>query len=92
VCDRINENTTDNEQDHPYQIIDVLLELEKAYEAFCDRPTKSSRSRRIVGTAAAMMTMSLYIVHARLFGRNASKLPLGCKLHPPGYGKCPVSH
>ena len=27
ACDRINEKTTDNEQDHPYQIVDELLEF-----------------------------------------------------------------
>jgi hypothetical protein len=43
VCDRINENATDSEQDHPYQIIDLLFE-------FGESPRRLWRSPRKDGT------------------------------------------
>jgi hypothetical protein len=40
ACDRINENTTDNEQDHPYQIIDLLLEFGESPRCLLRPPHK----------------------------------------------------
>jgi hypothetical protein len=81
ACDRINENTTHHEQDHPYQIIDLLLEFGEPAMPFATAPQRWLAA--MVGMAAAMMMMSLYIVHTRLFGRqpgmSREKLP-SCRL------------
>jgi hypothetical protein len=40
ACDRIYETTTDNEQDHPYQIIDLLLEFGESPRCLLRPPHK----------------------------------------------------
>jgi hypothetical protein len=62
ACELIDEKTTDSEKYRPYKIVDLLLEFGENRDAFCDRrPTRMARSARMIGMAAAMMTMSLYI-------------------------------
>jgi len=86
ACDRINENTTDNEQDHPYQIIDLLLEFGESPRCLLRPPHKDGSQQENDRHGSRNDDDELVHRATRLFGRQprneprkATKLPLDRK-------------
>jgi hypothetical protein len=86
ACDRINETTTNNEQDHPYQIIDLLLEFGESPRCLLRPPHKDGSQQENGRHGSHNDDDELVHRVTRLFRRQprneprkATKLPLDRK-------------
>src|SRR5215475_4444553 len=70
--DRVHDPATDSEQDHPYQIVDLLSEIGNSKLHCLRSPEEDGSQDRMIGIAATRIVISLYTRDAHQCGSRRS--------------------